>query len=242
MRAFLLAAGKGTRLQPITNTIPKCIVPIDGIPMMDYWFSLFRKHGITDVLINLNHFPEQVEAFVAKNHGSINVNLIFEERLLGSLGTIIDNKNFVAQEEDFFVFYADNLTNVDLTKMYTTHQASGFPFTMGLFRANDPKSCGIATLNEDKTVVDFIEKPENPVSDLANAGVYVMNNSLLNTMKSDEDKLLDIGFDLLPKLIGKMKGFEIDDFLLDIGTHENYIFANEFVRQNKSLFSYVNSQ
>jgi len=239
MKAFLLAAGHGTRLQPMTNTIPKCLVPINDIPMMSYWFSLFRKHGITDVFINLNHFPEQVKSFVDKNKKNLNVTLFYEDHLLGSLGTILKNKELVKNEKDFFIFYSDNLTNVNLSRMLEAHKRSGLPFTMGLFRTNDPKSCGIAELDNSNIVVDFVEKPENPKSNLANAGIYIMKPDLLNELSFPQEKLLDIGFDFLPLLKRKMLGFEIRDFLLDIGTHKNYDFANNLLQQNKTLFSYV---
>ncbi len=239
MKAFLLAAGHGTRLRPITNKIPKCLVPVNGIPMMGYWFSLFRKHGISDVFINLNHFPEQVKEYVDNNKKEIRVTLYYEDHLLGSLGTILKNRKFVMDEEDFFIFYADNLTNVNLTEMYWAHKKSGLPFTMGLFRTNDPKSCGIAELDKNNRVIDFVEKPQHPKSDLANAGIYIMKPELLDRLSFPENKLLDIGFDLLPLLKNKMLGYEIRDFLLDIGTHKNYNLANNLLRENKTLFSYV---
>lgn len=237
MKAFLLAAGHGTRLQPITNSIPKCLVPIAGKPMLQYWFDLFHKHGITEVLINLNHFPEQVEKFIDLNEKEIQVNLVNEDTLLGSLGTLINNKKFVEDESEFFVFYSDNLTNVNLTKMLSFHKSLDKPFTMGLFRANDPKSCGIAELNDNYTIIDFVEKPSHPKSDLANAGVYIMKPELLNGFNVKKEELQDIGYDLLPKLVNNMNGFEIKDFLLDMGTHENLKRANEFVKNNPQEFN-----
>jgi mannose-1-phosphate guanylyltransferase len=95
MKAFLLAAGLGTRLRPITNTIPKCLVPVAGKPMLYYWFNLFRKYGITEVLINLNHFPDQVKNYIQNNITDLSVSLVNEETLLGSLGTLLKNKEFV---------------------------------------------------------------------------------------------------------------------------------------------------
>ncbi len=239
MKAFLLAAGHGTRLRPITNSIPKCLVPVNGIPMMGYWFSLFRKHGISDIFINLNHFPEQVKEYVDNNKRELNITLYYEDKLLGSLGTILKNRAFAEQEENFFVFYADNLTNVNLMEMYNAHRNSGWPFTMGLFRANNPKSCGIAELDDNNVVVDFVEKPEKPKTNLANAGIYIMKPELLSDLTFPRNKLLDIGFDLLPLLKNKMLGYEIRDLLLDIGTRKNYGYANKLLRENKTLFSFV---
>ena len=239
MKAFLLAAGLGTRLQPITNTIPKCLVPVAGKPMLAYWFDLFRKHGITEVLINLNHFPEQVKAYINNTITDLKVTLVNEDILLGSLGTLIHNNKFVENEESFFVFYADTLTNLNLQEMLEIHKQSLKPFTMGLFHSNDPKSCGIVTLDQSGCVLDFEEKPTAPKSDLANAGIYIMNVDLFNKVKLNDKKLLDIAFDLLPQLVNQMQGYEIKDFVLDMGTHSNLTLANEFVKNHPSAFNII---
>lgn len=236
MKAFLLAAGLGTRLKPITDTVPKCLVPVAGKPMLSYWFDLFRKYGITDVLINLNHLPDQVRKFVTENDEDIKVTLVHEEILLGSLGTIFTNKSYVEGEERFFIFYADTLTNVDLGDMLKIHKASGKPFTMGLFHADNPSSCGIVELDEHNIIIGFEEKPQKPKSPLANAGLYIMDTSLLNDIKLRQDKLLDIGYDLLPTLVSNMCGYELTNFVLDIGTHDNLAQANKFVKDNPQFF------
>ena len=237
MKAFLLAAGLGTRLRPITNTIPKCLVPVAGKPMLYYWFNLFRKYGITEVLINLNHFPDQVKEYIQNNIIDIKVTLVNEETLLGSYGTLLHNQKFVEKEDNFFIFYGDTLTNVNLDNMMQVHKQSLKPFTIGLFRSSNPSSCGIATLDSFGSVVDFEEKPKAPKSDLANAGVYIMNTKLFDKIQLDNNKLLDIGFDLLPKLINQMQGFEIKDFVLDMGTPINLTLATEFVNNNRDLFN-----
>lgn len=236
MKAFLLAAGLGTRLKPITDTVPKCLVPVAGRPMLAYWFDLFRKHGITDVLINLNHLPDQVREYVRENNQDVKVTLVYEETLLGSLGTILENKYYIEEEESFFIFYADTLTNVDLGDMLRSHKSSGMPFTMGLFHSDNPSSCGIAELDENNIIVGFEEKPQKPKSTLANAGLYIMNTSLLDDIKLSPGKLLDIGYDLLPTLVSNMTGYKQINFVLDIGTHNNLIRANEFIKNNPKIF------
>ncbi len=236
MKAILLAAGTGTRLQPITLTTPKCLVPVNGVPMMEYWFRLFRRHGINEILINLNHLPVQVEAFVNQNAGDLKVTLVYEHELLGSLGTLIANRDFFSHGEDLFILYADNLTNVDLSRMLHFHRAGGRCFTMGLFRTNNPSGCGIATLDMDQTITAFTEKPEHPASDLANAGIYITNNLVFNYLPDNLPPKPDIGFHLLPRLQGVMKGYYIPDFLIDIGTIQNLNLAHEIIANNPDLF------
>lgn len=219
MKAYLLAAGLGTRLRPITNTITKCLVPICDKPLLGWWIDLFEQHGVTDVLINLHHFPEQVKTFLGSNSGGVKFEYYFEETLIGSGGTLRENKSFVKGEDSFCVFYADNLTNINLSKFVEYHKEKKQIFSMALFRSPNSTACGIALLDENGTIVDFEEKPKQPKSNLANAGVYVAHPDVLDLIPNLE--LTDIGFHLLPKLIGKMAGWEINDYLIDIGTIES---------------------
>ncbi len=120
--------------------------------------------------------------------------------------------------------------------MLRVHRNSNKAFTVGLFRSDNPSSCGIVTLDTSSCVIDFEEKPTNPKSDLANAGIYIIDFELFNSIKFDTDKLLDIGFDLLPQLVGKMHGYQINDFVLDIGTHSNLALANDYIDKNPTIF------
>ena len=219
MKAFLLAAGLGTRLKPITDEIPKCLVPINGKPLLEWWRELLKKHNINEVLINLHHFPEQVKEFLGRNSNNIKFHFYFEEKLLGSAGTLRMNKDFVKGEKEFYILYADNLTNINLTQFKNFHNSHGYPFSMALFHSQNPKACGIAELNNNDVIIDFEEKPKVPKSDLASAGIFISSPDILELIP--DNNLTDIGFDLIPKLIGKMKGWITNDFLLDIGTLEN---------------------
>lgn len=220
MKAFLLAAGLGTRLRPLTNYIPKCLVPIDDKPLLGHWMDLMEKHGITEVLINVHHFGDKVKAFIKKQKShAIHFEMYEEIELLGSGGTLRENKDFVKGEEDFFILYADNLTNINLTAFKTYHQLKKQPFTMALNRVEQPHRCGIAALNEQGMITSFVEKPLNPLSNLANAGIYMAKPDILDMIPIKKNT--DIGYDLLPRLIGKMAGWEMTDYLMDVGTIEN---------------------
>ena len=223
MKAFLLAAGLGTRLRPMTNTVPKCMVPIRQKPMLAIWLELLARHGVTEVLVNTHYLRPTVSEFIKQYNASqsdIKVTEFFEETLLGSAGTIAENKNFVAGEEDFLICYADILTNIDLTDMVKLHRSHKGHLTMALFHAENPSACGIATLDEKKLITNFIEKPEHPTSDLANAGIYVTDQHFFDLI--DDTRPQDIGFSVLPKLAGDMYGYETDAYVLDVGTMEKY--------------------
>jgi len=228
MKAFLLAGGKGTRLRPLTDTIPKCLVPINGKPLLSYWFGLCAKYGISDVLINLHHLPDKVRKYVAENDFGLKITLSYEETLLGSGGTVKANSDFVREEECFFILYADNLTNVNLQKFFDFHRAKKSPLTMGLFRTDRPGACGIAAVDQEGLVSSFVEKPKQPESDLANAGLYIASPSVLGYFPDQE--FIDLGFDVLPQLAGKMYGYLVTEYLLDVGTHETYQRAQSDVK------------
>lgn len=224
MKAFLLTAGLGTRLKPITDKIPKCLVKIYEIPLLGWWINLMEKHGINDVLVNLHRFPDQVIDYINNYKTSIKFQYFFEERLLGSAGTLRTNKAFVANEEEFYIFYADNLTNYNLTEFLDFHKKKRQSFSMSLFNTDRPSSCGIALLDKNSRIVDFEEKPTKPKSNLANAGLYISTPEILDLIPYYE--LTDIGFHLLPQLINKMSGWQTNDYLIDIGTKENLDRAN----------------
>ncbi len=219
MKAFLLAGGLGTRLRPLTDHIPKCLVPVHNRPLIDYWFDLFDKYGVDEVLINLHHLPDQVRLLFGHHRWRDRVRLFFEPTLLGSAGTVRDNRDFVG-DADFLVCYADNLTDANLGLIWQRHLKGDAVLTMGLFHTPFPKECGIATLDEEGRIVHFVEKPKNPESDLANAGIYAVSPAIFDVIPDATP--VDFGFDVIPKLTGRMAGVEVGGFLMDVGTPDRY--------------------
>jgi mannose-1-phosphate guanylyltransferase len=230
MKAFLLAAGKGTRLQPITLHTPKCLVPICGKPLVEYWFDLFKLYGIDEILINISYLAEKVRKYINSNSKGLNIKMVHEENLLGSGGTIKKNWDFVNGEKAFFIAYADNLTNINLQKMLEFHYENKRDFTLAVFKVPNPKECGIVEIGEHSLVTSFTEKPTNPVSDLAFAGI-MLSNSKLKEYFPDKD-IFDLGYDVLPMIVGKTSGYIIEDYLLDIGTPEKLNKAERDIKDN----------
>jgi len=235
MKAFLLAAGKGTRLQPLTFHTPKCLVPICGKPLLEYWFDLFEKYGIDDILINTSHLSEKVMDYIKVHSRGFNIILTYEETLLGSGGTIKKNRDFVAGEDPFFIFYADNLTNISLNKMMRFHEDTGRDFTLAVFKVPVPQECGIIAIDKSSTIVSFIEKPENPSSNLAFAGIMLGSPALFDYFP--ERTVFDLGHDVLPHVIGKASGYVMDEYLMDIGNPEKLKQAELDMENGKILFS-----
>lgn len=220
MKAFLLAAGSGTRLRPLTNDIPKCLVPIQGTPLLAIWLEWCEKYGIGQVLINAHAHSEKVSEFLASYETAVEVTLTYEPELLGSAGTLHVNRAFVAEEREFAVLYADVLTNCRFDRMLEFHRLHRAPVTVGTYRVINPTQCGILAADENGRVVEFTEKPEFPKSDNAFSGVLIGGPSLMEKVPARTPA--DIGFDVLPGLVGEMYAFPIADYLLDIGTMAKY--------------------
>ena len=226
-QAFLLAAGVGSRLETLTREKPKCLLPINGKPLLEIWLELLQSQGVTKILLNTHWLHLQVEAFIAQwqRHNPIpRVTLFYEPVLLGSAGTILANRRWVTPGTPFLILYADNLTDVPVGNLVDCHARHGLPFTLGVFRAANPRRCGIAEIDSNDVVVGFEEKPSHPKSDWAAAGVYVTDDRIYRLFPPapDAGRSLDLGYHILPQLAGRMKAYYIHEFLMDIGTPASY--------------------
>ena len=222
MKAIILAAGLGTRLRPITDTIPKCLAPINGVPLLELWLRECERADVDGVLVNTHYLADRVAEFAAARRG-VPVTLAYEPVLLGSAGTIAANWNFVAGDESFLVVYADNLTTfrlAGLTAFHATHQQIA---SMALFRSPNPSAGGVVELDGTGLVTGFWEKPANPRGNLVNAGLYVFRGEVREFLPSTVPA--DVGGGLMPALVGRSMGLPISDYFVDIGTLENYYSA-----------------
>jgi mannose-1-phosphate guanylyltransferase len=224
MKAFLLAAGFGTRLRPYTDALPKCLLPIRNTPMLGIWLSLCRAHGIEEILINTHAHATEVSEFVRKRRDGLRVRIVEERALLGSAGTLRANREFVRNETAFWIFYADVLTCMNLDAMLRFH-APGTAATLGVYPVPDPERCGIVEVDSTHVIRSFIEKPALPESNLAFSGIILGTQQFLGAIP--EKPVADIAFDVLPRLVGAMRAYRISEYLLDIGTLQNYRLAQD---------------
>jgi mannose-1-phosphate guanylyltransferase len=220
MKAFLLAGGNGTRLRPLTDSIPKCLVPIRGRPLLDIWLELCARSGITDVLINLHAHTQLIERHLAQNQPAVNVRLIREESLLGSAGTIAANRDWIGSDSAFWILYSDVLTNLDLQPMGEFHRQHGEIATLGLYQVPDPSRCGVALTDEAGLIIEFEDQPRTPRGNWVFSGIMAASPKLFDFIPRFVPA--DISFHVLPRLLGKMRAYRIPDYLVDIGTLSNY--------------------
>ena len=225
MKAFLLAGGHETRLRPLTDSLPKCLVPIQGKPLLDIWLDLCARSGITEILINLHAHARLVAKHLQQNGSPVSVRVVHEEHLLGSAGTIAANRDWIGSDSAFWILYADVLTTTDLRRMAEFHFLRGAVATVGLYRVPDPSRCGVALTDSSGIITGFEEKPKNPRSNWVFSGLMLAAPGLLDFIPPIVPA--DIAFDVLPGLLGKLQAYHINDYLLDIGTMRNYQRAQD---------------
>lgn len=219
MKALLLAAGLGTRLKPVTDHTPKCLVPIHGKPLLAYWLDLVLSNGVDEVLINTHYLSQQVADFINASPWASRVTLAHEEALLGTGGTIFKNRAFIGNES-FLLAHADNLTRFNVRHFISTHQARkpGIDITMMTFDTDVPESCGIVRTDEDGRVIKFFEKIWGFYGTRANAAVYIMESSVIDYLASLDKAFIDISTEVLPAYLGKMQVWHNAEYHRDIGT------------------------
>ena len=226
MRALLLAAGEGTRLRPLTLKTPKCLVPIKGKVLLEYWLENLTSAGVDKFLINTSYLAEKVEGFVSTCRYKSMITLVHEEKLLNTGGTILANREFF-KDERFMLVHADNLCLCDFKEFITSHvkRPKGCEITMMTFKTDSPSSCGIVELDEFGVVQNFHEKVKNPPSDLANGAVYICEPSVLKFIQTLNKKEVDFSLDVLPSFMGQINTFLNDVYHRDIGTPSSYELA-----------------
>ena len=226
MKAIVLAAGMGTRIRSRIGPVPKVMAPIHGHPLLEITLELLRTHGVSEVHINLYYLPEVVTRYFGDG-SQFGVRIVYhlEDRLWGTAGSVAR----MASECDgaFFVLYGDVLTDLDLASMLVAHRAQSAEATVALYRVSNPSECGIVELDDKNSIIGFHEKPslDEVRSNLANAGVYVLNPSVLDLVPPQT--FCDFGLHFFPRLLAEEKqilGYPVPKgtFLLDIGTPANY--------------------
>ncbi|MGI4790952.1 MAG: sugar phosphate nucleotidyltransferase [Janthinobacterium lividum] len=228
MKAMILAAGEGTRLRPLTATLPKPMVPIVGIPLLERTLRWLADQGITEAAVNLYHRPQLIPDYFGDRFAGIRLHYFFEEELRGTAGGVKAAEGIFA-DTPFFVIYGDNLIHADLRRLAAFHASHSGVGTIGLFHHPNPSAAGIVGVSSDGQINKFVEKPpaDQIFSDLANTGVYVLDPDVLQHIPRDAPT--DFGRDIFPALLAQKQplyGTLLGGYLQDTGTPEAYRQAN----------------
>ena len=222
MRALLLAAGLGTRLRPLTDSTPKCLVPIKRKPLLDIWCEELLSAGVSKLLINLHYKSELVQDHVSRSKFADKIETVFEANLLGTAGTLIANRNFF-NSEDGILLHADNYCEAEIEKVVDAHESrpENCELTMLGFRTTTPETCGILEVGQDRILEKMYEKSKENHGNLANAAFYILSKDLIKDLKSEKD----FSTEVIPQYFGKTLVVETDRTFIDIGTPESYAHA-----------------
>ncbi len=224
--ALLLAAGFGTRLQPYTNDWPKCLMPVHGLPLLQYWLETTRKMGASQVLVNLHYLASTVEAFLKRPRFRNWVKFVYEPQLRGTAGTIRANYSLFAQSTLLLV-HADNYSQCDFNAFLHYHQTARPKhclMTMMTFDTLTPSSCGIVETDELGVVNAFYEKVASPPSNRANGAVYLLEPEALAWI-NEHPEAQDFSTQVLPRFLGRIATWHNDQLHIDIGTVESLLAA-----------------
>ena len=222
MRALLLAAGRGERLRPLTDTIPKCLVEIAGKPLLDYWLDALFRAGVERALVNTSYLAGTVEKHIAASRWRDRIDIAFEPALLGTGGTILANRTFFGMAP-FLVIHADNLSDLDIRALGRAHanRAPNTVITMVAFRTDRPRDSGILELDARNVVTAFHEKVAHPPGDLANAAVYVFEPEVIETIAAFGRPVVDLSTEVITRYIGRIQAYIHPGYHRDIGSPES---------------------
>jgi NDP-sugar pyrophosphorylase family protein len=201
MKAMILAAGVGSRLDPLTRNVPKPLVPILTRPVMEYLIELLKKHGFDEIMVNLHYLGDQIENYFGDgSRWGVQIHWSYEDELWGDAGSVKRVEDFF-KDDTFIVIGGDDLTDMDLTKLVKTHRDKGALSTIALSLVDDPSEYGIVLMNEDSRITRFLEKPKGEVifSNTANTGVYVFQPEIFELIP--RGKFYLFGKTLFPLLL-----------------------------------------
>jgi mannose-1-phosphate guanylyltransferase/phosphomannomutase len=218
MKAFVLAAGVGTRLRPLTSDIPKPMVPVLGRPALYHTFANLKKNGFTDICVNLFYKPEVITEYFKKNDLGVNLTFSPEKKLLGTAGSAKKNEKFF--DDAFCIMSGDGLSDVNLREIYDFHKKNKALATIALKNVDERFEYGVTVTDKKGKVKSFVEKPywKDVFSSSVNTGIYFFEPEIFKYIP--KNKFFDFGKDLFPLLLKKQErvfGCVFDGYWTDIG-------------------------
>ncbi len=228
MKAMIMAAGVGSRLEPLTCNIPKPMVPVVNRPAMEHIINLLVKNKINEVAANLWYLPEKIQSYFGNgNHFGVKLHYSVEKALMGTAGGVRKLASFL--NETFVVISGDAVTDLELWELIEKHKQTGAIATLALKEVTDPRQFGVVITDEIGRIKAFQEKPTaaEALSNLANTGIYVFEPEIFDLIP--EDTVYDFGKQLFPRLVElgvPFYGHKMNGYWCDIGTLNQYRLAN----------------
>ncbi|MBX5469706.1 MAG: NDP-sugar synthase [Thermoleophilaceae bacterium] len=225
MQALVLAGGEGTRLRPLTLTVPKPVLPLAGRPFLTFMLDWLRRHGVDDVLLSCGFLSRRVEEVLGDEHAGIRLRYVHEDEPLGTAGPVRLACDEGLLGERVIVLNGDVLNDIDLSAQLRQHEATGAQATLALVAVDDTSSYGVVPTDADLRVEAFLEKAPGPApTNRINAGAYVLERSVVELIPPG--RAVSFERDIFPGLVGEgLYGFLAEGYWIDIGTPERYLEA-----------------
>ena len=238
MKAMVLAAGLGTRLRPLTEDKPKCLIPLAGRPLLDWTLRWLYRWGVTECVINLHYLAAQVKQFLGDgSRYGIQVHYSYEPQLLGTAGAVKKVAGFF--DRPFFVIYSDNFSQWNLGRLVDVHEKQNPVATVAVHWRDDVTQSGMIEMDGDDRILRFVEKPQARAvtSHYVNAGFYYLDPGVLSYIP--ENAFCDFAFDVFPTMLDagkKILAVKMEDPIIGIDTLESYRQANDLAAKLLSYF------
>ena len=225
MQALVLAGGEGTRLRPLTLTVPKPALPLAGRPFLTFTLDWLAGHGVTESILSCGYRSEDVRRVLGDIYDGMRLRYVIEDEPLGTAGPVRLAADAGVLAERFLVLNGDILTDLDMTAELAQHERTGAEGTLALVGVEDTASYGVVPTDGDGRVVEFLEKIENPPTNRINAGAYVLERSVAERI--EPGRAVSFEREIFPAMAreGVLYGFMAEGYWIDIGTPERYLEA-----------------
>jgi mannose-1-phosphate guanylyltransferase len=225
MQALILAGGAGTRLQPLTLTTPKPVMPLAGRPFLSFMLDWAHSHGVDEVILSCGFMSDEVKAVLGDIYDGMRLRHVTEDEPLGTAGPVRLAYDQGLLEERLLVLNGDVLTDIDLTAELAQHRGTGARATLALYPVDDTSSYGVVPTDEEGRVTEFIEKGGGePPTNRINAGAYVLEREVVESIPAG--RAVSFELEVFPSLVGNgLYGYNAAGYWIDIGTPNRYLEA-----------------
>ncbi|MEM2760412.1 MAG: nucleotidyltransferase family protein [Nitrososphaerales archaeon] len=242
IRAVVIAGGRGTRLYPLTRNRAKCMLPINGKPLLEHVIRYLASYGFTEIVVTVGKKRKQIVEYFGDG-SKLGVSLLYslEKKALGTAGSFKNAEKLISNTT--LVMQGDTLTDFNLNKIMSFHKKKKALATIAVTRAEDTKEYGVVGIDAYNRIIDFWEKPKESMGNLVNSGIYVLERDVLNLIP--ENTKFDFSGDLFPLLLKRRLPFyalEMEGYWFDIGTPENYKKAVEYAMRRYKVRKNINDR
>jgi mannose-1-phosphate guanylyltransferase len=223
LQALVLAGGEGTRLRPLTLTVPKPAMPLAGRPFLTFMLDWLAGHGVTEAVLSCGYRSDGVRRVLGDIYDGMRLRYVIEEEPLGTAGPVRLAADEGLLADRFLVLNGDTLTDFALSAEVAQHERSGAQGTLALVAVEDTASYGVVPTDEEGRVVEFLEKVENPPTNRINAGAYVLEASVAERI--EPGRAVSFEREVFPRMAaeGVLYGYPAEGYWIDIGTPERYL-------------------